>query len=72
MACEVCGNHISELQKYLDEHASLKNNFPESEEIHFIEAKIKELRGTESPICWGEDDCSTLMLMHCPWRIDCG
>jgi hypothetical protein len=37
-----------------------------------VDQKIKELRGDTPPACWGEDDCSTMMLMVCPWRIDCG
>jgi hypothetical protein len=24
------------------------------------------------PPCHGEDDCSSLCLSVCPWRIDCG
>jgi hypothetical protein len=34
--------------------------------------EIKQLRGEVAPACWGEDDCSTNILMRCPWRIDCG
>lgn len=35
--------------------------------IPMIEAK----RGP-APICYGEDDCSTLILSMCPWRMTCG
>jgi hypothetical protein len=41
-------------------------------ERRLIHIKIKEKRGTVPMPCWGEDDCSTLMLSKCPWRIDCG
>ena len=54
------------LQDLLDQEARLSNRRLE------ILAKIKDMRGEEAPICWGEDDCSTMMLMRCPWRIDCG
>lgn len=37
-----------------------------------LKTKIKQLRGTISPPCWGDDDCSTQMLSSCPWSIDCG
>ena len=47
----------------------LDKNHPFRKIIH---EEIKVLRGNEAPICHGEDDCSTNMLMRCPWRIDCG
>lgn len=33
---------------------------------------IRAVRGDKPPVCWSEDDCSTLFLSTCPWRIDCG
>ena len=56
----------NKLQKLLDKEAKLGN------ERYEVVKQIKEMRGTEPPVCWGEDDCSTLILMRCPWRIDCG
>jgi len=55
-----------DLQQLLDLEAQLANT---RYEIHQL---IKQERGTEHPPCWGEDDCSTMILSKCPWRIDCG
>jgi len=41
-------------------------------DLSSYDEKIKNLRGSNPPPCWGEDDCSTLMLSRCPWSIDCG
>lgn len=54
------------LQELLDESARLSNA------KYLVDQEIKNRRGTTAPVCWGQDDCSTLMLMTCPWRIDCG
>lgn len=54
------------LQELLDESARLSNA------KYLVDEEIKKRRGTNHPPCWGSDDCSTLMLMTCPWRIDCG
>lgn len=54
------------LQELLDEQAKLSNA------KWAVEQEIKARRGTEPPGCWKHDDCSTLMLIRCPWRIDCG
>lgn len=56
----------SKIQKLLDKEAQLGN------ERYYIVEQIKQMRGDEPPHCWGQDDCSTLILMRCPWRIDCG
>lgn len=40
--------------------------------LHAVREEIKRARGDQPPPCWGTDDCSTLMLSLCPWRIDCG
>ena len=54
------------LQELLDESARLSNA------KYLVDEEIKKRRGESSPPCWKHDDCSTLMLMTCPWRIDCG
>ena len=54
-----------QIQDLLDLEANLANT---RDGVHKM---IKDLRGNEHPVCWGEDDCSTNMLMRCPWRIDC-
>lgn len=57
---------MDNLQELLDMHANLSNSLSE------VKKQIVEMRGNDPPCCWGHDDCSTQMLMHCPWRIDCG
>ena len=60
------------LQDFLDQEARLANSgYANSYQRKVAHEEIKKLRGDEPPPCWGEDDCSTTMLMHCPWRIDC-
>jgi len=34
--------------------------------------KIREVRGSEPPVCFGLDDCSSIAFIKCPWRMDCG
>ena len=60
-------NHI---QNLLDESARLCNN-GRQEEAEKLYDKIRKLRGNDAPICFGWDDCSTMMLVQCPWRMDC-
>lgn len=61
------------IQELLNLEANLSNDGKkDSDEYRNAHIKIKELRGGEPPVCWGEDDCSTLILSQCPWRIDCG
>lgn len=55
-----------DIQELLDKESRLAN------ERYVILKQIKLMRGDEPPHCWGQDDCSTLMLVRCPWRIDCG
>jgi len=57
---------VDTLQDLLDQEADLANK------LYAIHQRIKQLRGTTPPPCHGDDDCSTLMLSTCPWRIDCG
>jgi hypothetical protein len=60
------------LQDLLNQEATLCNiGQGESEERKQIHTLIR-LKRTDCPPCFGEDDCSTLMLSTCPWRIDCG
>ena len=54
------------IQDLLDREAKLAN---ERARTHNL---IKIMRGTTPPPCHGHDDCSTMMLSMCPWRIDCG
>ncbi len=61
------------LQELLDKEAKLANSGHGKSELRIIiHEEIKSRRGAQAPPCWGEDDCSTMMLMRCPWRIDCG
>lgn len=59
------GNNMSLIQELLDTEAKLSN------ERYAVVKQIKAMRGNDPPVCWGHDDCSTLILMHCPWRVDC-
>ena len=65
---------MSEIQDLLNQEANLSNagqgNSDERMRIHTL---IRLKRDEQyKPPCFGEDDCSTLMLSTCPWRIDCG
>ena len=63
---------MTKIQTLLDLEATLSNTGKkDSDEYRQAHIQIKELRGNEAPVCWGEDDCSTMILMRCPWRIDC-
>lgn len=55
----------NDIQDLLDKEAKLGN------ERYEVVQQIKRLRGDQPPVCWGQDDCSTLILMRCPWRMDC-
>jgi len=64
---------MATVQELLDQEARLSNEgHSKSDFRKIILEEIKARRGTDAPPCWGEDDCSTNMLMRCPWRIDCG
>ncbi len=56
---------MTPIQALLDKEASLANR------RSLVHKQIVVLRGTEPPVCWGNDDCSTQILSTCPWRIDC-
>ena len=62
------------LQELLDKEATLANTGKaESKERMEIHTLIRIARDERyRPPCFGQDDCSTEMLMRCPWRIDCG
>lgn len=57
---------MKSLQELLDESARLSNA------KDLVDQEIKRRRGNTPPVCWGEDDCSVVILSTCPWRIDCG
>lgn len=67
-----CNSHRTELQKLLDERNTLSNDNLMKSKVKAIDDTIKSLRSNNPPSCWGEDDCSTYFLIHCPWSIDCG
>ena len=56
---------MSNIQELLDKEANLANR-----RYHVLQ-QIKAARGDMPPRCWGQDDCSSSILIHCPWRIDC-
>jgi hypothetical protein len=65
--------YLPELQNLLDEEAWLSNKgLGDSEERMQLHTMIRLKRGSESPWCFGQDDCSTNTLSQCPWRMDCG
>jgi len=67
---------MSTIQVLLDAEAAISN--AKCKDAQIIDARlkilaeIKILRGTETPPCHGDDDCSSYCLSVCPWRIDCG
>ena len=66
--------HSVDIQALLDREAQLSNagngKSPERQELLTMIRLARD--EAECPSCFGEDDCSTNMLMRCPWRIDCG
>jgi hypothetical protein len=63
---------LTELQKLLNEEAMLSNTGRgDSEERKKIHTMIR-LKRTNQPRCFGQDDCATVTLSTCPWRMDCG
>lgn len=64
---------MTSLQDLLNQEAQLSNQgHGHSDFRKIVLEEIKRRRGTDAPPCWGHDDCSTNILMRCPWRIDCG
>lgn len=64
---------MTKIQDLLDREARLSNLGTKQDLLKRIPIleELKVLRGNTPPHCWGEDDCSTLMLVRCPWRTDC-
>lgn len=61
-----------ELQDLLNQEAKLSNaGKGDSEERQKILTVIR-LKREPAPHCFGQDDCSTMMLSVCAWRMDCG
>lgn len=65
---------MSHLQDLLDKEARLSNKGEANgTERQQILTAIRLMRDENfRPPCFGEDDCSTSVLMRCPWRFDCG
>ena len=60
------------LQDWLNREAQLSYvGDGKSEERMKIHTLIRMQRGP-APFCLGDDDCSTLALSCCSWRMDCG
>jgi hypothetical protein len=64
----------SYIQGLLNEEAKMSNKGMNKEHPFrkIILEEIRQLRGTEAPACFGHDDCSTIVLSQCPFRMDCG
>lgn len=64
---------MTEIQRLLNHEALLSNTGKgDSEERKAVHRQIIAMRGTDKPDCHGHDDCSTLILSMCPFRVDCG
>lgn len=65
---------MSTIQELLNQEAKLSNQGMGKDHSFrkIVLEEIRQRRGTEAPVCFGEDDCSTNMLSQCPWRMDCG
>ena len=65
---------MSEMQDLLNQEAILSNaGKGDSIERQTILTLIRLKRDDKwRPVCFGDDDCSTLALSTCPWRMDCG
>lgn len=62
---------MNDIQNLLDLSARLSNN-GKHDDAEKMYHQIRQLRGNNPPPCFGDDDCSTMMLSMCPWRMDCG
>lgn len=64
---------MTKIQDLLDQEARLSNSGTKQDLLKRLPIleELTVLRGATPPYCWGEDDCSTLMLVRCPWRFDC-
>jgi hypothetical protein len=64
---------MATIQQLLNQEAGLANNGHEHSPLRvIIWEEIRQRRGPYAPECFGHDDCSTLILSQCPWRMDCG
>jgi hypothetical protein len=64
---------LSELQILLNEEARLSYiGDGKGEERMKLHTLIRLKRLQPAPSCFGHDDCSSLILSACPWRMDCG
>lgn len=65
---------MSTIQDLLNQEAFYANNgMADSEERKKIHTMIRLKRDDQwRPTCFGQDDCSTVTLSQCPWRMDCG
>lgn len=79
MDCDAVMNNSTEpvslIQTLLNAEATIANSKPDEyankvrKQIHI---QIEALRDPMAPSCYGHDDCSTLILSLCPWRMTCG
>jgi hypothetical protein len=65
---------MTELQDLLNQEALLANTgYGDSDQRKHLHTIIRLMRDEpRRPACFGDDDCSTIMLSRCPWRMDCG
>lgn len=71
---DIANHDISDLQDLLNQEAELANSGQEHSEQRMQLHTVIRLKRSEfpQPPCFGEDDCSTIVLSRCPWRMDCG
>ena len=64
------------LQMLLDAGAILGNSLHATDpDILTLQKRIQhciELNRGKKPHCYGDDDCSSMILSTCPWRMSCG
>ena len=65
---------MTELQDLPNQEALLANTgYGDSDQRRHLHTIIRLVRDeTNRPGCFGDDDCSTITLSQCPWRMDCG
>lgn len=60
------------LQDLLNKEARLGNQiYHLSKELDEVRSQIIQIRPSIPPICFGNNDCGTLMLVKCPFRWEC-
>jgi hypothetical protein len=75
-------NETTAIQVLLDAEAGISNAISRHNIKGEAETELKVIRATlhkqieclrgPAPPCYGEDDCSTMILSTCPWRMTCG